>query len=84
MKTANSVYGLTTVDLSFKEAHNENGIPICCMTCSKWSFRSGRTCGDSVYTVPCKDWEISEYYATSKEVNDEPIFSEAHGESQAR
>ena len=82
MKTANSTYGLTTVDLSFKESHNENGIPICCMTCAYWSFGGGKTCGlKGEIKTPCKLWKISKYYATSKEVNNEPILSKADGES---
>ena len=84
MKTANSTYGLTKVDLSFKKSHNENGIPICCMTCAKWSFSGGKACGVDDYTIPCPKWEIAIYYATSKEVNNEPFISEADGESQAR
>lgn len=81
MKTANSIYGHTTVDLSFKESHNENGIPICCMTCAYWSFGGGRTCNVEELKPICDSWKISKYYATSREVNDEPIFSKADGES---
>lgn len=81
MKTANSAYGLTKVDLSFKDTHDSNGIPICCMTCAHWAFRNGRDCNIKDPGTLCKSWEISKYYATSKEVNNEHIISEAHGES---
>ena len=69
-------------DLSFKDTHDENGIPICCMTCAKWSFSGGKTCGlKGEIKVPCKLWEVSKYYKGGK---NEPILSEAHGESKAR
>ena len=67
MKTANSLYGLTTVDLSdldFKDARDENGIPICCMTCAKWSFGRGRSCEvdpRTTYNV-CPSWVCSKHY----------------------
>lgn len=85
MKTANSAYGLTKVDLSFKDTHDSNGIPICCMTCAYWSFGGGRTCGVDLskeFKPVCESWKISKYYANSKEVNNESILSEAHGESE--
>ncbi|MBO7132412.1 hypothetical protein J6V85_04145 [Candidatus Saccharibacteria bacterium] len=66
-------------DLDFKDTHDSNGIPICCMTCAKWSFSGGKTCGVDDYTIPCPKWKISKYYATSKEVNNEPILSKADG-----
>ena len=68
----------------FKESHDENGIPICCMTCAYWSFGGGRTCKSIEAKAVCTEWKISKHYAASKEENDEPILSKAHGESQTR
>ena len=68
-------------DLSFKDTHNSNGIPICCMTCAKWSFSGGKTCGlKGEIKTPCKIWKFP---IIIKEVNNEPFISEADGESQA-
>ena len=69
-------------DLDFKDTHDKNGIPICCMTCAKWSFSGGKTCGlKGEIKTPCKIWEVSKYYKGGK---NEHIISEADGESQAR
>lgn len=54
-------------DFDFKDSHNENGIPICCMTCEKWSFSGGKTCGlKGEIKVPCKLWKISKHYKGGK------------------
>lgn len=66
-------------DLSFKDTHDENGIPICCMTCDYWSFGGGRSCGSIEPKAVCNDWKISKYYATSKEVNNDSILSKTDG-----
>lgn len=69
-------------DLNFKDTHDENGIPICCMTCAYWSFGGGRTCDVDLskeFKPVCDSWEISKYYANSKEENNEPILSKADG-----
>ena len=58
-------------DLSFKDSHDENGIPICCMTCEKWSFSGGKSCGVDDYTIPCPKWQVSKYYANKKYYTDE-------------
>jgi hypothetical protein len=49
-------------DLDFKAAHDENGIPKCCMTCEKWSFRFGRSCDIKEPKSPCSSWLIAKYY----------------------
>lgn len=54
-------------DLDFKDTHDENGIPICCMTCAHWTFRSGRNCNIKDPKAPCKSWEISTYYKGGKQ-----------------
>lgn len=54
-------------DLTFKDTHDENGIPICCMTCAKWSFAGGKACElKGEIKVPCKIWECSKYYKGGK------------------
>ena len=73
-------------DLNFKDSHDENGIPKCCMTCAHWSFRYGRDCKVNVddlikYNKVCSSWEISEHYKGGKH---EPILSEAASESEKR
>lgn len=55
-------------NLNFKDTHDENGIPICCMTCAKWSFSGGKTCGlKGEIKTPCKIWEVSKYYKGGKQ-----------------
>ena len=50
-------------DLDFKDTYDKNGIPICCITCAKWSFSVGKTCGlKGEIKMPCKIWEVSKYY----------------------
>jgi len=54
-------------DLSFKDTHDEDGIPICCMTCEKWTFGGGKKCGlKGEIKSPCKLWEKSKYYKGGK------------------
>ena len=54
------------MDLDFKTTHNENGIPICCMTCEKWSFAKGRSCGCIDVIPPCSEWVCSKHYKGGK------------------
>ena len=54
-------------DLNFKDTHDENSIPICCMTCEKWTFGGGKKCGlKGEINLPCKLWEKSKYYKGGK------------------
>ena len=55
-------------DLSFKDTHDEHGIPICCMTCKYWSFGGGRSCGEDPRTTykVCPKWEVSKHYKGGK------------------
>ena len=54
-------------DLNFKDTHDESGIPICCMTCEKWTFGGGKKCGlKGEVKLPCKLWEKSKYYRGGK------------------
>ena len=50
------------MDLSFKTTHDENGIPICCMTCAKWSFAKGKSCDCLDVIPPCSEWVKAKYY----------------------